>query len=119
VDGDGDGGAALARALAGSDAALRVADLPAVPPPPAASRARPPRLIYPTRSRDVLDGAGFLARLTIDRDGFVVAAQLLRGDRGGGDDRASAALWRFRYDPALDDDGHPVSATIEQPFLVE
>ena len=87
-----------------------------VPPP---SRARPPRLIYPARDREVEDALTFVARLTIDSEGFVVGVRLLRGVGGGRDDQASSAVWRFRYSPALDDAGRPTPATIEQRFLVE
>jgi hypothetical protein len=83
------------------------------------SRARPPRLIYPVRDRAIDDTHLFVARLTIDSDGFVVGAHLLRGVGGSIDDRAAGAVWRFRYSPALGDDGRPVAATVDQPFLLE
>jgi hypothetical protein len=83
------------------------------------SRARPPRLIYPTRDREVDDSLLFVARLTIDSEGFVVGARLVRGTGGGRDDQAANAVWRFRYSPALDDAGRPTPATIDQRFLVE
>ena len=33
-------------------------------------------------------------------------------------DAAASLIFKFRYLPALDDDGHPIRATIEQSFLV-
>jgi len=90
-----------------------------MPPPPAASKARPPKLIYPTRERDVGEGELFVARVTIDRDGYVVGARLIHGVGGHRDDRAEAQIFRFRYRPALDDDGRPTPATLDQPFLVQ
>ncbi len=93
--------------------------LPAPPAAPKASKARPPKLIYPTRDRPVSDGELFLARVTIDTDGYVVGARLLQGMGGHKDSDASAMIFRFRYSPALDDDGRPIKATVEQPFLVQ
>ena len=102
----------------GVAAALRVpTPEPAPAPPP--SRARPPRLIYPARDREIDESLLFVARLTIDPDGFVVGARLLRGPGGRSDERAASAVWRFRYSPALDDGGRPITATIEQRFAVE
>lgn len=92
--------------------------LPAVPAAPAASKARPARLIYPTRERDVSEGDLYVARVTVDRDGYVVGARLLRSG-GPKDGDASAMIFRFRYAPALDDDGRPIRSTVEQPFLVQ
>jgi hypothetical protein len=99
----------------------RIADLPlpVSTAMPVASRARPPRLIYPARDRDAEDSLLFVARLTIDVEGFVIGARLVRGVGGRRDDQAASAVWRFRYRPALDDDGRPIAATIEQRFLVE
>jgi periplasmic protein TonB len=116
--GDGHGG--LGPGAGGPlDAAVIVGPLPLPPPAPAASRARPPQLIYPARDREADDAQLFVARLTIDSEGFVVGAHLVRGLGGQRDDQAASAVWRFRYRPALDPDGHPIQATIEQRFLVE
>jgi hypothetical protein len=93
--------------------------VPVLPAPPPASKARPPKLIYPARERDIEAARLFVARLVIDRDGFVVGARLVHGFGGPRDDQAASAVWRFRYAPALDDDGAPIDATIEQPFMVE
>ncbi len=60
----------------------------------------------------------FVARLTVDTDGYVVGARLVRGIGGPRDELASQLVWRFRYAPALDDDGRAIRATIEQRFLV-
>jgi hypothetical protein len=98
-----------------------VAEL-AVPTPdvvPRPSQARPPALIYPRRNRDVDEDRLFVARLTIDRDGYVVGAHLVRGRGEPGADRAANAVWRFRYRPALDAAGRPVTVTIDQRFLVD
>lgn len=92
---------------------------PPPPPPPPVSKARPPRLIFPSRQRDVEDGQLFVMRVTVDRDGYVAGARLVRGFGGRRDEVAQDQIWRFRYDPALDDDGRPIAATIEQRFLVQ
>lgn len=93
--------------------------LPAPPAAPRASKARPPKLIYPTRERSVSEGELFLARVTIDTDGYVVGARLLQGLGTHKASDASAMIFRFRYSPALDDDGRPIKSTVEQPFLVQ
>jgi outer membrane biosynthesis protein TonB len=90
-----------------------------VPAPPRASRARPPRLLYPTREAATDESILFVARLTIDSDGFVVGARIVHGHGMNLDEDAESRVWRFRYSPALDDDGRPVRATIEQSFMVE
>jgi protein TonB len=103
------------------DADAAVASL-AVPTPdfvPRPSQARPPTLIYPRRNRDIDDERLFVARLTIDGDGFVVGAHLLEGRGSPGAERAASAVWRFRYRPALDAAGRPVTVTIDQRFLVD
>lgn len=92
---------------------------PPPPPPPPVSKARPPRLIFPSRQRDVEDGQLFVMRVTVDRDGYVAGARLVRGFGGRRDEVAQDQIWRFRYDPALDDEGRPIAATIEQRFLVQ
>jgi hypothetical protein len=97
------------------------AGAPPPPPPPAPklSKARPARLIFPSRQRDVDDGELYVMRVTVDADGFVAGATLVRGFGGRRDEVASAQIWRFRYDPARDDDGTPVRSVLEQRFLVQ
>lgn len=92
---------------------------PPAPPPPKLSRARPARLIFPSRQRDVEDGVLFVMQVTVDSDGFVAGAHLLRGFGGRRDEVAAEQIWRFRYDPARDDDGRPIRSVVEQRFLVE
>ena len=92
-------------------------DVPAVPPPPV-SKARPPKLIYPARDREVEADELFIARVTVDTDGYVVGARLVRGVGDMRDGDAEQLIFRFRYLPALDDDGRAITATIEQPFMV-
>lgn len=119
----GTGGVGLRGAVSAVSTAHVAALAPALttlplPPAPAPSRARPPRLIYPSRESPTDNGDPFLARVTIDRDGYVVGAHLLRGWDRPRSDQASSLIWRFRYAPALDDNGNTIRATIEQPFLV-
>jgi hypothetical protein len=120
------GGEGLGRRAIGLGAAapLVAPPVPAAPAPPERtealpSRARPPRLIYPSREREVEEAQQLVARLTIDTDGYVVGVHLIRGAASARDDRGAAAVWRFRYLPALDDAGRPIQVTIEQHFLVE
>jgi hypothetical protein len=118
--GDGTGrGIGFGAGRGDSDAALAAFAVPTPDIVPRPSQARPPHLIYPRRNRDVDESRLFVARLTIDTDGFVVGAQLVggRGERGA--DRAANAVWRFRYRPALDSAGRPVTVTIDQRFLVD
>lgn len=98
-----------------------VSDIPRPPPPPvavAASKARPARLIYPSRHMEVDEAALFVAHVTVDAEGFVVGARLTRTFGGPRDSDASSAIFRFRYDPALDDTGRPIRSTLDQPFHV-
>lgn len=83
------------------------------------SKARPPRLVYPKRNRQEDPARLFVAVLKIDADGYVVGAKLESQPPGVNADRAMSAVWRFSYDPARDDAGEPISATVEQPFMVE
>ncbi len=92
---------------------------PPAPPPPKISKARPARLIYPSRQRDVEDGALFVMQVTVDADGYVSGARLIRGFGGRRDEIASEQIWRFRYDPARDLDGQAIRSVIEQRFLVQ
>ena len=87
--------------------------------PSVVSKARPPRLIYPTREREAEEGEPFVARVIVDHEGYVVGARLVRGKGGPRDAVASEMIWRFRYAPALDAAGMPIRATLDQPFLVQ
>jgi hypothetical protein len=115
--GVGNGGDGLGRGAAGSR------EMPAVPPVIAheerVSKARPARLVYPRRNREVEEGETFVARVTIDAEGYVVGARLVRGFGGRRDEQAASLIFKFRYAPALDDDGRPVRSTLDQNFLVE
>lgn len=88
------------------------------PPAPPASKAREAKLVYPVREREVDDAELFIARVTIDREGFVVGARLVRGFGGPRDAQAADLIWKFRYAPALDDQGRPIPSTFDQRFLV-
>ena len=94
-----------------------IGELPAPPPPPR-SLARPARLLHPSRQTDTDEAELFIARVTVDTDGDVVGAHMLRSHPGSRGDTAASMIWQFRYDPALDDDGAPVRSTFEQPFAV-
>lgn len=65
------------------------------------------------------DGALFVMQVTVDAEGFVAGARLMRGFGGRRDEIASEQIWRFRYDPARDDDGRAIRSVIEQRFLVQ
>ncbi len=94
-------------------------DVPAPPPAPPVSRARPAKLVWPTRDEEVEDeDALFIAKITVDEDGAVVGARMLTNRPGSRGERAANAIWTFRYAPALDDDGHPIRSTFEQPFQI-
>ncbi|HEY5949604.1 MAG TPA: hypothetical protein VIV40_29115 [Kofleriaceae bacterium] len=94
-------------------------DVPPPPPAPPVSKARPAKLIWPNRDREVDDDDNlFVARVTVDRDGSVVGARMTRTRPGSRADHAANAIWTFRYAPALDDDGRPIPSTFEQPFQV-
>lgn len=90
----------------------------ALPPAPPASKARPAKLVYPTRERDLGEDRLFVARVTVDTDGYVVGARLVRGHSGPADAQAADLIFRFRYLPALDDAGRAIESTFEQPFHV-
>ena len=119
-DGDGDGhgdGRGDGHGLgAAAPVALMRLSTAAVPAAPARSRARPARLVYPSRRRDVSDAELYVARVTIDDEGYVVGARLVRGFHGPRDTMAASLIWRFRYAPALDDDGRPIRSTLDQRF---
>ncbi len=120
-DGDGSGTGDGRRAALGADVPVadRLPAAPARPPPPAASRARPPRLIYPKRQRAESEGQVYVARLSIDHEGFVVGVRLTAGTRSRRAEAAQTSVWRFRYDPARDDAGRPIAAQIEQRFMLD
>jgi hypothetical protein len=92
--------------------------MPAPPPAPKASKARPAKLIYPTRDTPIVDGQVYIARVKIDAEGFVVGARLTQRLGGTEDDDAASLIFRFRYAPALDDDGRPIRSEVDQQFLV-
>jgi len=112
-DGTGRGNGLGARLDPG--AALRA--LPAPPPPPV-SKARPAKLIHPTREMEVDEAELFAATVTVDETGDVVGARMMRSHPGSRGDTANSMIWQFRYAPALDDDGVPVKSTFVQTFAV-
>lgn len=105
----------------GTGAGIEREPLPtiALPPPPPASKARPPILIYPKRTAEAEEGDTFLARVKIDHEGYVVGAKIIRGLAPDLNLSASELIWRFRYLPALDDAGTPISWTLDQQFIVQ
>lgn len=74
--------------------------------------------MWPTRRGEPEEGRLFTCLLTVDEDGFVVGVKLVSGPRGRRAERATDAVWRFRYEPALDDAGRPITSQVEQPFVV-
>jgi len=106
----------------GTGSGIEREELPPPPPPPPTpiiSKARPPILIYPKRTGEAEEGDTFLARVKIDNEGFVVGAKIVRGLGPNQNMTASELIWKFRYLPALDDAGTPISWTLDQPFLVQ
>jgi hypothetical protein len=95
----------------------KIRELPAVPAP-FVSKARPAKLIYPSHQVEVDENETLLARVTVDENGDVVGAHMVRTLPGSRGETASSMIWVFRYSPALDDDGKPVRSTFVQPFLV-
>jgi len=91
--------------------------LPAPPAPPV-SKARPAKLIHPTREMEIDEAELFAAKVTVDETGDVVGARMTRSHPGSRGDTASSMIWQFRYSPALDDDGIPVKSTFVQTFAV-
>jgi hypothetical protein len=90
---------------------------PAAPPPP--SRARPAKLLRPARDREVLDDDYlFVARVTVDEDGDVVAVRMVATHPGPRGEQAASAIWSFHDAPALDDADMPIRSTFEQPFQI-
>lgn len=91
-----------------------MAAAPAKPP----SKARKARLIWPKRQGEPEEGRLFTCLLTVDDEGFVVGVKWIAGPRGRKAERAADAVWRFRYEPALDDAGRPIATKVEQPFVL-
>lgn len=104
----------------GDGGGVRVADeVPRPPPPPAVGKARPAKLVWPTRDVEVDDDANlFIARVTVDAEGDVVGARMIKARSGARADHAANAIWQFRYAPALDDRGVPTRSTFDQPFQI-
>ena len=76
-------------------------------------------MIYPRRDREEVPGRVFVARLTIDEDGYVVGVRMVQRVDPFVDDKAATAVWRFRYSPALDDAGRPIKVKYDQRFMLE
>jgi hypothetical protein len=74
--------------------------------------------VWPKRQGEPEEGRLFTCLLTVDDEGFVVGVKLLSGPNGRRAERAADAVWRFRYDPARDDEGHPIASKVEQPFVL-
>lgn len=103
----------------GNGGGVQIARGVPAPPVPVVSKARPAKLIWPTRNREVEDEADlFIARVTVDEDGFVVGARMVKTRPGSRGEQAADAIWRFRYLPALDERGVPTRSTFEQPFQI-
>jgi len=104
----------------GAGGGIRIAkDVPAPPPPPEPSKARPAKLVWPTRDEEVDDDTNlFIARVTVDEEGTVVGARMVKTRPGARADRAADLIWQFRYAPALDDRGAAIRSAFEQPFQV-
>lgn len=95
----------------------KIRELPAVPAP-FVSKARPAKLIHPTREMEVDEAELFAARVTVDESGDVVGAHMMKSHPGSRGETASSMIWQFRYSPALDDEGAPVRSTFVQMFAV-
>ncbi len=96
---------------------MSLRDVPA-PPPAHVSKARPAKLLHPTREMEVEAEELFAAVVTVDPTGDVVGAQITKSHPGVRADTASSMIWQFRYAPALDDDGNPTRSTFVQTFAV-
>ena len=123
-EGDGSGGGRGPGIGLGDGKEIRLGEQTFTLPPaplgelPKPSKARPAKLIYPSRERDLGTDQLFVARITVDTDGYVVGARLVKGRNGPRDDEAADLIFRFRYSPALDDHGRAIASTFEQPFHV-
>lgn len=84
----------------------------------ARSKARPARLIYPKRFRKERRGEVCVVVLIVDTDGSIDGVRLKQGVNPHADGKALDAVWRFRYDPALDRDGRPIRSSVVQRFMV-
>ena len=95
---------------------------PPMPPPPppalAVDRGRAAKLLEPAREEEIDEEALFIARVTVDEDGDVVGAHMIRTRPGARGEIAENAIWRFRYAPALDPSGRPMRSTFEQRFQI-
>jgi hypothetical protein len=89
-----------------------------LPAPPPVSKARPAKLLHPTRQTEVEEAELFAARITVDESGDVVGAHMTRSHPGSRGEVADSMIWQFRYSPALDDEGAPVRSTFVQTFAV-
>lgn len=69
-------------------------------------------------SAAALADSTFVLILTIDTDGTVIGVEFKRGPVDTRRDRVLAAAWRFRYDPAVDGDGHPIVSRVEQHLVL-
>jgi outer membrane biosynthesis protein TonB len=87
-------------------------------PKPRVSRARPAKLRWPTRQREEVEDWVFVVMLTVDIDGDVVGAKLVKGHSFHENEKAMDAVWRFHYDPALDHDGRPIRSQVRQRFMI-
>ncbi len=121
-DGGGEGGGRGAGAGAGRGTGQGYLAAASTPPalvrPTGYSKARPARLIWPVRRGEEREGTLFVARVRVDRDGLVVGAKLVSASPNHRESEAVSAVWRFRYEPALDDDGVPIASWVEQSFIV-
>jgi protein TonB len=82
------------------------------------SKARPAKLLWPTRQREEVEEWVFVVMLTVDTDGGVVGAKLIKGHSLHDNEKALDAVWRFHYDPALDHAGRPVRSQVRQRFMI-
>ena len=57
--------------------------------------------------------------VTIDKKGYIDGARLVQGINRHLDEKALRAVWRFRYEPALDDAGDPIEYQMLQRFMLE
>jgi TonB family protein len=94
-----------------------------VPPPPAPSRARPPRAKadysrWDFLAASVFRGAIVRLELSIDPSGSVRDVRVLKGVDDQIDLRATDLARRFEFYPALDDDGQPIWGRHAWEFVI-